>query len=62
MKRISDTTARSCRIVWKAGIYARLSVDHGNRKNESIDTQIQIAKAYIDQTDDIEAMECYTEM
>lgn len=62
MKRLSETTARSCNTVWKAGIYARLSVDHDNRKNESIDTQIQIAKAYIDQTDDIEAIECYTDL
>ena len=40
--------------VWKAGIYARLSVDSNERKNESIDTQIEIAKDYIGQTGDIE--------
>ena len=30
--------------VWNAGIYARLSVDNHGWKNESIDTQIEIAK------------------
>ncbi len=48
--------------VWKAGIYARLSVDSNERKNESIDTQIEIAKDYIGQTGDIELIECYTDL
>ena len=30
--------------IWKGGIYARLSVDKHDKKNESIDTQIEIAK------------------
>lgn len=48
--------------VWKAGIYARLSVDSNDRKNESIDTQIEIAKEYIGQTGDTELIECYTDL
>ena len=48
--------------VWKAGIYARLSVDGNDRKNESIDTQIEIAKGYIGQSGDTELIECYTDL
>ncbi len=49
-------------MTWKAGIYARLSVDHHNQKNDSIDTQIQIAKEYISRSDQIELVECYTDL
>lgn len=48
--------------VWKAGVYARLSVDGNDRKNESIDTQIEIAKGYIGQSGDTELIECYTDL
>lgn len=48
--------------VWKAGIYGRLSVDGNDRKNESIDTQIEIAKGYIGQSGDMELIECYTDL
>lgn len=62
MENVSEKTARFHGAVWKAGIYARLSVDHSERKNESIDTQIQIAKAYIDRAEDIELIGCYTDL
>lgn len=62
MKKSPERAVRFPGIVWKAGIYARLSVDSGERKNESIDTQLQIAKAYIDQADDIELIDCYTDL
>ena len=39
-----DERANWLGTVWKAGIYARLSVDSHDKKNESIDTQIEIAK------------------
>lgn len=48
--------------IWKGGIYARLSVDKYDKKNESIDTQIEIAKEYIRQTDDIVLVDCYTDL
>ena len=48
--------------VWKVGIYARLSVDSNDRKNESIDTQIEIAKEYIGLIGDAELIECYTDL
>lgn len=62
MKKVSERAVRFLGIVWKAGVYARLSVDSSERKNESIDTQLQIAKAYIDQAEDIELIDCYTDL
>ncbi len=57
-----EQTIEIAELVWKAGVYARLSVDSNERKNESIDTQIEIAKAFISRTDDIELIECYTDL
>ena len=37
--------------IYYVGIYARLSVDSGDRKNESIETQVEIIKAFIAQHD-----------
>lgn len=48
--------------IWNAGIYARLSVDSHDRKNESIDTQIEIAKEYIRKSETIVLAECYTDL
>lgn len=48
--------------VWYAGIYARLSVDNHGRKNESIDTQIEIAEEYIRKSDNIMLVGCYTDL
>ncbi len=57
---------------YSVGIYARLSVDgekacgQGNcdrsRKNESIETQIEIAKAFAGQRDDMVVYDCYTDI
>lgn len=49
-------------LIWNAGIYSRLSVDKCDRKNESIETQIQIAKEYINQNDNIELVDCYSDL
>ncbi|MDO5425719.1 MAG: recombinase family protein [Eubacteriales bacterium] len=49
-------------VIWNAGIYARLSVDNHNQKNESIDTQIEIAKDYIRHSGDIKQVDCYTDL
>ena len=55
--------------IYLVGIYARLSVDgekacgQGNsRKNESIETQIEIAKAYASQQEDMVVVDCYTDI
>lgn len=44
------------------GIYARLSVEGTMRKNESIDTQIAIAKQYIKEHPEMELYGCYTDI
>lgn len=58
--------------IYSVGIYARLSVDeektgkHRNceqdRKNESIETQIEIAKAFVRQQEDMRIFDCYTDI
>lgn len=48
--------------VYSAGIYARLSVDSHNERNESIDNQIAIAKAYMEQQTDMVLFGCYSDL
>lgn len=52
---------------FKAGIYARLSADMDERKNESIEVQIEIAKKFVEEwnhsnNDQIEVAGCYTDL
>lgn len=48
--------------IWKAGIYARLSVDYHGQKNESIDTQMELAKEYIKQSKSMVLVDCYADL
>lgn len=48
--------------IYSVGIYARLSVDANERKNESIETQIEIAKAFISKQNDMVIFDCYTDI
>ncbi len=48
--------------VYSTGIYARLSVDSGERKNESIETQVEIAKDFIGRQPDMELYDTYTDI
>lgn len=48
--------------IYSTGIYARLSVDSGERKNESIETQVEIAKDFIGRQADMELYETYTDI
>ncbi len=48
--------------IYYVGIYARLSVDSGDRKNESIETQVEIVKAFIAQHDDMVVYGVYTDL
>lgn len=48
--------------IYSVGIYARLSVDANERKNESIETQIEIAKAFISRQNDMVIFDCYTDI
>lgn len=63
-KKVKETkqSVKGQGCVWQAGIYARLSVDNHNWKNESIDTQIEIAKEYIEQSEDIVLVRCYSDL
>ena len=47
---------------FSVGIYARLSVEGTERKNESIDTQIAIAKQYMKEHPEMELYDCYTDL
>lgn len=48
--------------MYSVGIYARLSVDGGDRKNESVETQIEIAKEFLRHQKDMVLYECYTDI
>lgn len=48
--------------IYSVGIYARLSVDANERKNESIETQVEIAKAFVKRQRDMVLHDCYTDM
>lgn len=48
--------------IYSTGVYARLSADSGGRKNESIETQVEIAKAFIGRQDDMELYGIYTDL
>lgn len=45
-KQAEAATVKKLLKTSSVGIYARLSVDSGDRKNESVETQIEIAKAF----------------
>ena len=53
---------------YRAGIYARLSADHDERKNESVEVQIEIARKYVEEfslknTEEIiDIIDCYTDL
>lgn len=61
-KEAKKTVIKQSEYTWNAGIYARLSVDNHDRKNESIDTQIEIAKEYIRKSENIVLADCYTDL
>lgn len=48
--------------MYAVGIYARLSVDFHDRKNESIETQIAIAKEFIKKQNDMVLFDCYIDI
>lgn len=53
---------------YRAGIYARLSADHDERKNESVEVQIEIARKYVEEfnlknTEEIiDIIDCYSDL
>ena len=48
--------------IYSVGIYARLSVDADERKKESVETQLEIAKAFIGRQNDMVIFDCYTDI
>ena len=48
--------------IYSVGIYARLSVEGSDRKNESIQTQIEIAKEYMKRQGDMVLYDCYSDL
>ena len=48
--------------MYSVGIYARLSVDSDERKNESIETQMEIAKEFIDRQGDMILYDSYVDL
>lgn len=48
--------------IYSTGIYARLSVDSGERKNESIETQVEIARDFIGRQADMELYDIYMDL
>ncbi len=47
---------------YSVGIYARLSVDSHNEKNESIDNRIEMAKSYMELQPDMVLFGCYSDL
>lgn len=48
--------------IYSAGIYARLSVDGSERKNESIDNQLEMCREYVRAHEDMEIFDCYSDL
>lgn len=56
------TTLSTGTKMYSVGIYARLSVDGNERKNESVETQVEIAKAFVQQQKDMVIYDCYIDI
>lgn len=48
--------------IYSVGIYARLSVDGSERKNESIDNQLEQCREYVRKQEDLELFDCYSDL
>ncbi|MBS6195811.1 MAG: recombinase family protein [Clostridiales bacterium] len=48
--------------IYSVGIYARLSVDINDRKNESVETQVEIVKAFVKRQKDMVIYDCYIDI
>ncbi|MDO4649564.1 MAG: recombinase family protein [Eubacteriales bacterium] len=61
-RSVNDIVGKAPQKVYSVGIYARLSVDSNERKNESIDTQIEIAKKFVQKQSDMVLYRCYSDL
>jgi len=57
-KKLWDSAQKS----FSVGIYARLSVDSHSEKNESIETQIEIAKRFMEEQPALKLYDCYFDL
>lgn len=48
--------------IYSVGIYARLSVDGTDRKNESIDNQLEMCREFVRAHEDMEIFDCYSDL
>lgn len=61
-KQAVKTALSATAKIYSVGIYARLSVDGDERKNESVETQVEIAKAFVQQQKDMVIHDCYIDI
>ncbi len=60
-KKVAAVTAAKTK-VYSVGIYARLSVDGADRKNESVDNQLNLCRDYVNAHEDMELFGCYSDL
>ena len=48
--------------IYSVGIYARLSVDGTDRKNESIENQLELCREYVRKHENMEIFDCYSDL
>lgn len=48
--------------IYSVGIYARLSVDGTDRKNESVENQLEMCREYVRTHEDMELFGCYSDL
>lgn len=48
--------------IYSVGIYARLSVDGTDRKNESVENQLELCREYVRRQEDMELFGCYSDL
>ncbi len=48
--------------IYSVGIYARLSVDGTDRKNESVDNQLELCREFVRKHEDMEIFDCYSDL
>lgn len=48
--------------IYSVGIYARLSVEGTDRKNESIDNQLNLCREFVRKHSDMEVFDCYSDL
>lgn len=61
-KRRQQAAAVKVDKVYSVGIYARLSVDGTDRKNESVENQLDMCREFVRAHDDMELFGCYSDL